>query len=223
MFVLARVSDNVRLSPEEFAQPRAQALTMKLNAKYANRVLHNVGLCVRVYDIESCSDAIVHAVQDGAAQTRVVFRIVVFRPYRGEVLTGRVSSSSQDAGIRVSLEFFDDVVVPPTSLPAGAEFDPEEGVWVWKYDGNPFYIDRNERIRVRVESEVFHDSGVNNSVLASATDGRGKTMQTPVPSDKEAKTQGSTAIEASSEKPIPPYSITASINESGLGLVSWWK
>ena len=39
------------------------------------------------------------------------FRLVVFRPFKGEVITGRISSSS-DTGIKVALDFFDDVHVP---------------------------------------------------------------------------------------------------------------
>ena len=42
---------------------------------------------------------------------KVEFRLVVFRPFKGEVITGKISSSSE-GGIRVALDFFDDVQVP---------------------------------------------------------------------------------------------------------------
>lgn len=41
----------------------------------------------------------------------VFFRMVVFRPFIGEVLVGKIASSSPN-GIRVTLQFFDDIVIP---------------------------------------------------------------------------------------------------------------
>lgn len=33
----------------------------------------------------------------------------------------------------------------------------KENVWIWNNDDNPFYMDKNELIRFRVEEEVFED------------------------------------------------------------------
>ena len=62
-----------------------------------------------------------------------------------EVLTGRVTESSA-AGLRVSLEFFEDVSVPSTMLQEPSVFLPSgglsssssssSGMWVWKYGGD---------------------------------------------------------------------------------------
>ena len=60
-----------------------------------------------------------------------------------EVLTGRVTESSA-AGLRVSLEFFEDVSVPSTMLQEPSVFLPSGGpssssgggMWVWKYGGD---------------------------------------------------------------------------------------
>ena len=41
----------------------------------------------------------------------VEFRMIMFRPVEGEILVGKVHSSNQN-GIRVSLEFMDDVWIP---------------------------------------------------------------------------------------------------------------
>ena len=54
MFVLARLSDTVKLLPSTEYSPAA--VTQWLNAKYSNRVLHKVGLCITVYDILSVGD-----------------------------------------------------------------------------------------------------------------------------------------------------------------------
>jgi DNA-directed RNA polymerase III subunit RPC8 len=54
MFVLSRLTDVVKLLPSTEYSP--EALTQWLNAKYANKVLHQVGLCIAVYDILSVGD-----------------------------------------------------------------------------------------------------------------------------------------------------------------------
>jgi len=41
----------------------------------------------------------------------VTFRLIVFRPFKGEILTGRISSSTP-AGIKVRLDFFEDILIP---------------------------------------------------------------------------------------------------------------
>jgi DNA-directed RNA polymerase III subunit RPC8 len=66
MFNLCEISDNVRVCPEDLALPRAVALMNELNQKYANKVLHNIGLCIRVLDITRASQGTVFACQDGA-------------------------------------------------------------------------------------------------------------------------------------------------------------
>lgn len=51
---------------------------------------------------------------------KVEFRMVVFRPFKGEVMFGRIRSSTP-AGINLRTDFFDDIFVPYEELPQGAE------------------------------------------------------------------------------------------------------
>ena len=39
------------MHPQHFGAPPEQAITNELNKKYANRVLHDVGLCICVFDL----------------------------------------------------------------------------------------------------------------------------------------------------------------------------
>ncbi|KAI9102688.1 hypothetical protein DFS34DRAFT_565204, partial [Phlyctochytrium arcticum] len=139
MFVLSLIKDNVRTAPAEFGRPRGEALTNELNRKYANKILHDVGFCIRVWDIIEATDEVVHMVQDGSSQTKVTFRMVVFRPFKGEILTGKVLSNHATEGLKgmcspylvtmccwltfciVSMEFFSDITIPPAFLQAGTE------------------------------------------------------------------------------------------------------
>jgi len=54
MFVLSRLTDIVKLLP--FTEYSPAAVAQWLNAKYSNKVLHKVGLCIAVYDILSVGD-----------------------------------------------------------------------------------------------------------------------------------------------------------------------
>jgi DNA-directed RNA polymerase III subunit RPC8 len=44
--------------------------------------------------------------------------MIVFRPFVGEVLTGKIAGSSTE-GVRVSMGFFDDIIIPPSLIRSG--------------------------------------------------------------------------------------------------------
>ena len=71
----------------------------------------------------------------------------------------------------------------------------KDQLWIWPGEGNDFYYDKNEWVRIRIESELWHDI-------------------TPTGPSKRGDT---TTSERKS-----PYSIIASMRESGLGPVVWW-
>lgn len=93
------------------------------------------------------------------------------------------------------MDFFDDIHIPKTLLFESCVFIPREQAWLWKTADFDFYIDANEKIRFRVEQEVF-------------------TQQQPKPGNEqkdEPKNQ------------IPPYALICSCQTDGMGLVSWWE
>ena len=78
MFVLCRLRSLVRLPPSDWSRPLPEALTDVLNRKLANTVLHKVGLVIGVFDILHIDQSYLFP-GDGAAHTKVTFRIVTFR------------------------------------------------------------------------------------------------------------------------------------------------
>ncbi|KAL2918837.1 DNA-directed RNA polymerase III complex subunit Rpc25 [Polyrhizophydium stewartii] len=89
--------------------------------------------------------------------------------------------------------------------------DNAEGVWVWKYDGNDLFMDREEPIRFRVEQETFVDVGpVKEPKLLPG----GMRPQTP-------GAAGGTGVDEQTRE--SPYTIIGSIADNGLGLLSWWE
>lgn len=60
----------------------------------------------------------------------------------------------------VTLEFFDDILIPPTMLPHPSRFDEAEQAWIWEYDvgdgsKHDLFMDPGEQIRFKVISENF--------------------------------------------------------------------
>ena len=60
------------------------------------QVLHDLGLVVTIYDILSITGGFIYP-SDGAAHYIVAFRLVLFRPFVGQILTGRLAKSDKCA------------------------------------------------------------------------------------------------------------------------------
>lgn len=84
---------------------------------------------------------------EGSSVQLVKFRLVVFKPFIGEILTAKISSSSKD-GIKLSLGFFDDITIPGALLQHPSEYT-SNGLWKWTYEeaGVEFYYKIGEEVR----------------------------------------------------------------------------
>lgn len=69
MFVLSRVEDVIRLEPSSFDRSTIDSLEDEINRKYANKVIHDVGLCICVYDVESHGEGLIKP-GDGAVYVK---------------------------------------------------------------------------------------------------------------------------------------------------------
>ena len=85
-----------------------------------HQVVKDLGLCVTLYEIVSIEGGTVYP-GEGSARFRVVFRVVVFRPFTGEVLEGRLKKANS-TGLHISIGFFEDIFIPEHLLQAGQNF-----------------------------------------------------------------------------------------------------
>ncbi|PKC08887.1 DNA-directed RNA polymerase III subunit RPC8 [Rhizophagus irregularis] len=209
MFILSVLKDTIHIQPYDFYKSKYDALADEINRIYANKVIQEVGLCICLFDILSASEEIVHY-GNGASYAKVKFQLVVFRPFIGEILEGKVSSNTPE-GVKVTLGYFDDILIP-TNNDDGWRFDFGSQVWVRLWD-NPLpenlwksaedkylymYMDKDQSIKFRVIEENFTDIGTKG------------------PPPKR------TGAVAGQKVPQPaPYEIVGSIAEVGLGLTSW--
>ncbi|KAK7208092.1 RNA polymerase III subunit Rpc25-domain-containing protein [Myxozyma melibiosi] len=226
MFILSKFSDLIRIEPSKFSKKTEDALEDEINVKFANKVVQDVGLCLCLYDILEVGDGLIRH-GDGSAYIKTVFRLVVFRPFIGEVLVGWVSSCSEE-GIKVRMGFFDDIFIPKEYLFESCIFIPREQAWVWR-DEHDLYIDTNERIRFRVEQEIFTDQsprGPKNTEpegASSAVAQNGGAAAGATSTDAAAAEQQQQLLQnGSSHTAVPPYSLIASCQTYGMGLATWW-
>lgn len=200
MFNLTEMKNVTRIPPDQFHLKLNDAIAGELNKKLANKVVLNVGLCIALFDIINLEESYIFP-GDGASHTRVHFRYIVFRPSIEEVLIGKIKSCSQE-GVHVTLSFFDDIIIPPSSLQHPSRFSETEQAWVWEYDmgdgeKHDLFMDAGETIRFRVTAEIFNET---------------------CPTGPGALAEG----QENNENKVP-YSLVGSINEPGLGLLSWWE
>ncbi|XP_067613084.1 DNA-directed RNA polymerase III subunit RPC8 [Eurosta solidaginis] len=214
MFVLAELKDTIRIAPDQFHLKLVEAIRDEINRKLANKVLLNLGLCIALKDIVSLKDSIILP-GDGASHTEVLFRYIVFRPAIGSIVTGKIRSCSRE-GVHVTLGFFDDILIPPSALQHPSRFEEAEQAWVWEYpleDGakHDLFMDIGEPIKFRVSREIFEE---NSPIGPPKTDTQQSGSAAGASAGQPASTQ-QTEIKT-------PYRIVAAINESGLGVLSWW-
>lgn len=109
----------------------------------------------------------------------------------------------------MTLGFFDDIFIPKDELQHPSRFEEAEQAWVWEYpvedgeqDKHDLFMDVGETIKFRVIGEEFVESEPTG------------------PPDAESTTTPNQNPDHISRP--PPYRIIGAINESGLGVESWW-
>ncbi|KAI1137931.1 RNA polymerase III subunit Rpc25-domain-containing protein [Hypoxylon sp. FL0543] len=195
MFILTKIADLVQIRPDHFEKPSHIAIEDSINAKYSNRVIQKIGLCICMYDLLWASEGLIgHG--SGMVNVNVEFRMIVFRPFKGETIFGRISEASS-AGISVRTDFFEDIHIDFKELPENTQYDHNEKAWKWMYDpeSEPMWYDKNEMVRLQVVDETWQD-------------------QTPESTEQEAVDKA---------KRQSPYGIKGSMMKEGLGVCLWWE
>uniref|UniRef100_A0A5B7AEG5 DNA-directed RNA polymerase subunit n=1 Tax=Davidia involucrata TaxID=16924 RepID=A0A5B7AEG5_DAVIN len=192
MFYLSEIEHTLRLPPHLLNLPLHEAIKGELEALFVDKVIANSGLCISFYDIRSIDGGFIFQ-GDGASTYTVQFRLIMFRPFVGEVIVAKLKESGA-SGLRLSLGFFYDIYVPVhlMPIPSHSEPDPEnknQVRWIWEFGGDNYPIDGIDEIRFRVQSVNYP----------------------PIPVEQEEEA-----------KPFAPMVVTGSLDADGLGPISWW-
>ncbi|RVW54943.1 DNA-directed RNA polymerase III subunit RPC8 [Vitis vinifera] len=92
MFFLSLIEHTLRLPPHLLDLPLNEAIKGELESLFLDKVIANLGLCISVYDIRSIDGGFVFP-GDGASTYTVEFRLVMFRPFVGEIITAKLKES----------------------------------------------------------------------------------------------------------------------------------
>lgn len=106
----------------------------QIEVKYSNRVLLDVGLCITFYDFLDIGDPYLYP-SEGSSIQLIKFRMIVFRPFVGEILFGTLLKSNKD-GIYISMDFFDEIFIPSALLHTPNKYNEHNGLWTWIYGEN---------------------------------------------------------------------------------------
>jgi DNA-directed RNA polymerase III subunit RPC8 len=157
MYVLVELQDKLKILPEQFDRDTAEVLAEQIDIKYSNKVMLDIGLCVCFYDFIEVQDAYVYP-GEGSCHQVVKFRMVVFRPFIGETITGHIQSSDV-SGIRVTMGFFSDIFIPSSRIRQPASYNPNKKCWTWHYihdeGSDDFPLAVGDEIRFKVQDCVF--------------------------------------------------------------------
>ncbi|CAI9107709.1 OLC1v1007141C1 [Oldenlandia corymbosa var. corymbosa] len=218
MFRLSEIEHTFRLPPHRLDRPLAEAIKGELESLFVDKVIAYLGLCISIYDIRSIDGGFVFP-GDGASTYTVKFRLIIFCPFVGEVIAGRLIDST-DEGLKLSLGFFDDIHVPVSKLPQGScsETDPDNKGkvrWMWNYgDGQKFPIDNLDEIRLRV-----HDVRYPKVPLEQESSSKNEEESS---SKNEEESSSKNEQKSRSKKPFAPMEIMGFLDCDGLGPISWW-
>ncbi|XAR61141.1 DNA-directed RNA polymerase [Bertholletia excelsa] len=198
MFYLSEIEHTLRLPPHLLDLPLQDAIKGQLEDLFLDKVIANLGLCISLYDIRSIDGGFIFP-GDGASTYTVHFRLIMFRPFIGEVIGAKLKESDSN-GLRLSLGFFEDIYIPAHLLPNPSHFRPDQANpkqirWVWEFDGSEYAIDGLDEIRFRVQSVSYPSIPVEQEG----------------PAEQEKKS-----------KPFAPMVVTGSLDADGLGPVTWW-
>ncbi len=212
MFQILILEDKLKLLPDQFSRDVLQVLEEQIEAKYCNKILPDVGFCIGLYDYVHIGDQFVYPAE-GAAHLLVRFRLIIFIPFEGEILTGNIVAVDPN-GIKVSLDFFTDIYIPSYNLSEHTVYSDNK--WIWSFQGSEFIIEKNDQIRFQVKYIHFRPHSL-------AT---GKTSQPNVNSGANL-IANSTKFKNDVIDDIlingAAMTIIGSITSDGLGLVSWYE
>eukprot|EP00339_Tiarina_fusa_P019567 CAMPEP_0117036484 /NCGR_PEP_ID=MMETSP0472-20121206/25842_1 /TAXON_ID=693140 ORGANISM="Tiarina fusus, Strain LIS" /NCGR_SAMPLE_ID=MMETSP0472 /ASSEMBLY_ACC=CAM_ASM_000603 /LENGTH=187 /DNA_ID=CAMNT_0004746255 /DNA_START=11 /DNA_END=571 /DNA_ORIENTATION=- len=156
MFKIVEMEDSICILPHLFGN-ELEAAEIELSKKYANKVIRDVGLIICLYSVDAIEEGYVYTSQ-GSCHSKVRFKLISFLPNIGDTITGTVRYATSTS-MYVSLEFFDDIIVPSTELRDPSWYNPENQMWCWKYEEggeqHDLYYATGNPIRVRVQAVEF--------------------------------------------------------------------
>ena len=249
MFILKLYSEKLRISPEKFVKER-QEIEKMITFKYGNKLIQGVGLVICMWDIVKLGDAHVFS-GDGAAWIDVDFRLAIFQPCIGEIMTGKVVHGDEEGLVVDLCTFYKGICIPTSNFGEGVFYDKKEEKWCWCYNEHNLYFYPGDYIRFSLDALVFNKPLPSSSAAPlAATAQRELLLNRDLDPDcavilKDAELRAATArakfssttsphvftssdgsnpsLDPSAPSLPPLIQLIATVDMDGLGMLSWWS
>lgn len=163
MFHLSKIKHTLFLQPHLLSLPIVDAIKGELEVLFLDKVIAKLGLCISIYDILSIDVGFILP-GDGCSTYEVEVRLVMFRPFVGEILRGKIEESNHD-GLRLTLGFFNDIYVPVSLLQEPSKRG-DDGLWQWNFDSQVLPLQLNEEVHFEVIDVKYPPIPVNQDAKA---------------------------------------------------------
>lgn len=164
MFTVTEVTDMIEILPSYFNGDGYETVSYLLENKFCNKVIAGVGLCITVYDVDKIYHEDSETLFGSGTFTKVDFRVVVFRPFLGEIIEGTIKYCVKNY-VKVTLDFFDDIIIYSDQLPQPIRYLAEDKMFLWSFN------------QQREEEEGTNDTEVDESESKAAKQALGKEAQ----------------------------------------------
>lgn len=167
MYSVVTVRDIVRIPPKEFGDPIMKAALMHLRKSSENVLDREIGLMIAVIDIDDIGQGRLMP-GDGATYHSVQYRVLVFKPIRGELIEGNVVEL-MDFGAFIRMGPLDGLCHVSQICDDFITQDPKGNTLLGKETGRT--LTEGDQVRARITSISF-ESGNRSGKL-------GLTMRQP--------------------------------------------
>jgi DNA-directed RNA polymerase III subunit RPC8 len=231
------LKDKIKVVPKDLADDMMQPVIDEIHRLYANKVIAQVGLCVHVHQILEMGDMYIYP-NEGAAYIVTIFNMIMFRPFTDEVLVGTICKVDE-TGLKVSLGFFDEVLVPANLLPSPSTYDAGPEAAAAAADDDDEGGGGVKRAEA-AENGAGMAEGSDESQRKWVWSFEGEAMDMMVGDEVRFRTLSVSYHEARKDQVLkvqydsegrpykppvpytPPMSVLADVSAQGLGRTEWW-
>lgn len=167
MYSIVTVRDVVRIPPSQFGAPIKDAAMIHLRKQHENVLDRDIGLMIAVIDIDEIGQGRL-VPGDGATYHSVTYRVLVFKPVRGELIEGTVVEL-MDFGAFIRMGPLDGLCHVSQICDDFITQDPKGNALLGKETGR--ILSEGDKVRARITSISF-ESGNRSGKL-------GLTMRQP--------------------------------------------
>ena len=118
MYVVETISDNFKVAPSKLSHIM-RTLIESIESKYQNKMIEGKGIGITLYSLVKIDQGEI-MVGTGDVYYNVVFNFIVYQPFVGEVIEGKVLRSLS-TGIQVTLGFTDEIYIDQCYFPANCD------------------------------------------------------------------------------------------------------